>query len=342
LKRMTLGGGAGLAAALLLMLGPMAPASAGSSTPAPTGISLRPAHVNPNHASSYFTLRLAAGARTTQQVLVTNPTAKPVTLLVNPVDGLTGATTGAVYANRGIPTTKAGAWASVSVRSVLVPAHRSLRVAFTVRVPQNASPGDHLAGIAFQNAKITTSTTGFKVREIVRNVIGVLIVVPGPAVFHPRLVSLGIHAVGSTGIGSVLIGLGNNGLALAQPSLTVSLDGPNNYHRTLHRHLDTVLPGDTIVYSYPWPDSLSKGSYDVTATLSGDGATATLQRTVQLGATLAGNIPRPHAAASHSTSFVPALIGGFAAALVMVAIVWLIMRRRFTLGPGPRQRTGTA
>ena len=47
-------------------------------------------------------------------------------------------------------------------------------------------------------------------------------IVPGTATFIPKLSSLGIKQIGATGIGSVTVGLGNSGLALAKPSLAVA------------------------------------------------------------------------------------------------------------------------
>jgi hypothetical protein len=156
----------------------------------------------------------------------------------------------------------------------------------------------------------------------------VLVVVPGPAVFHPRLASLGIHEIGSTGIGSVLVGLGDDGLALGQPHLTVTLSGPKGYHRTLTRALDTVLPGDTVTYPYPWPDRLFKGTYNIKASLTGGGATVSMQRTVTLGTTLAGTKSPPLKAKSGSGIPLWVLFVVLGLAVVIgVGIGWGMRRR---------------
>ena len=328
--------GAGLVLALAPVLSAQ-PAFAGSN-PQPNGISLRPATVNANHPEAYFTIHRGAGQVMHDTVLVTNLATKPVVLLVNPVDGLTGATTGSVYANRGIPVTKAGTWLSVPSGKLSLGPKASLRVPFTVHVPTGASPGDHLAGIAFQNAHATTSSSGFQVKEVVRDVIGVLVVVPGTAGFQPSLVSLGIHEIGSTGIGSVLIGLGDTGRLLAKPVLSVDLHGPNGYHHSLTRQLDTVLPGDTVTYPYAWPDRLVKGTYTIDAALTGGDTTVHLQRTVHLGATLAGNTVPPVAesgSSSRPNALISALIGGLVVALVLGLVMVIVMRRRWRSPVGP-------
>jgi hypothetical protein len=323
--------GAGTVALLVLALTPVAQAATVSPSPSPgppaSGISLRPLHLNPMHPAAYFTLHQAAGRSASGTVLVTNLATVPVTLFVSPVDGLTGLTTGTVYAGRGVPITRAGRWVSVTADAIHLAARSTQRVPFTVAVPVGASPGDHLAGIAFQNARPTTSGNGFKIREIVRNVIGVLVVVPGPAVFHPHLVSLGLGAIGSTGIGAVSVGLGDDGHDFAKPSLTVALSGPGGYHRTMTRQLDTVLPGDTVVFPYPWPDSLAKGTYLVKAFLTGGGVTVTLQKTVQLGVALRGDSPGAHVAKKSGFPW-PTLIAVLVLALVLGLVIGLTMRRR--------------
>ncbi len=187
-----------------------------ASAPAPGAgaeISLQPE--NPSPASpNYFTLHVAPGATVHDAVVVVNHSKAPVSLAVSPVDGLTGQTTGSVYANRQDPVSKAGKWVTPELTALTLPAQSSRTVAFTVTVPADAVPGDHLAGLAVENTVPTESSNGFNIRQILRNVIGVRVIVPGHAVFAPKLTSLGIKQIGATGIASVSVGLGNSGSPL--------------------------------------------------------------------------------------------------------------------------------
>jgi hypothetical protein len=307
--------------------------SAFASPPAASavgGVSLQPLHAGPGSAS-YFTFHAAAGSTISDAVVITNQATTPVDLAVSPVDGLTGQTSGSVYANRQDPVAKAGTWVAPSVAELSLPGQSSRTVSFTVTVPANASPGDHLAGFAVENTNPTTSSNGFAIKEILRSVIGVLVVVPGQATFVPKLSHLDIKQIGQTGIGSVTVGLGNSGLAFAKPSLRVSLKGAAGYNRSITRGLDTVLPGDSISYPFAWPDVLAKGSYDVTATLTGGGKSVSMTQTVILGTTLAGvTHPLPVSIVKQTKSGVQLwelVLVILAGALVFGGVVGTVLRR---------------
>jgi hypothetical protein len=274
-------------------------ASAAFAAPPPVtkagDISIAPEHPS-KESPSYYTLRVKAGTSVTEGLIIANHSDAAINLVVSPVDGLTGQTSGSVYANRQDKVYKAGLWVAPSVTTLVLQPQTQRTVTFMVKVPAGVPAGDHLAGVAVENTVPTTSSNGFAIRQILRNVIGVRVIVPGAATFKPSLKTLGISQIGSTGIGAVDVGLANAGTQLAKPTLAVSLIGPNAYQKKMTRDLDTVLPGDTIKYPFAWPDKLAKGSYDVTATLTGGGTSVTLHSTVQLGAPLKGVTPAKAAA----------------------------------------------
>jgi hypothetical protein len=273
---------------------PAPPASAGF------GIALRPAHADPNDSTTkaYFKPAVAPGETFTDQVIVTNTGDAPVELVVSGVDGLTAPTSGAVYGNRQDPVTKAGTWVSPSAGTVTVAPHAELGVPFTVKVPKDAAAGDHLAGIAFEDAHPTSAGGNFAVTQVVRAVMGVQVMVPGPGAFAVHLDNATLDALPGTKAASVLLTLGNNGARLGKPGLSVALTGPNGYSRTVTRTLDTILPGDTIAYPMAWPDVLQSGDYAITATVTAGpgtapGAASTFHTaSVRLGTAL-GGVPSP-------------------------------------------------
>jgi Bacterial protein of unknown function (DUF916) len=323
-----------------LITGAMPALASAPANPAGAEISLQPE--NPSAASpNYFTLAVAPGATVHDAVIVINRSKAPVSLAVSPVDGLTGQTTGSVYGNRQDTVRKAGKWVTPELRALTLPAQSSRTIAFTVTVPATAVPGDHLAGIAVENTVPTESSNGFNIKQILRNVIGVRVIVPGRAAFSPKLTSLGIEQIGATGIASVSVGLGNSGRALAKPSLDVALRGPSGYSSTITRKLDTVLPGDTVTYPFAWPDILVKGSYDVTATLTGGGTSVTMNRTVVLGTTLAGvTHPLPKTIVKTQKSGMPMwmlLVVGLAVLSILGFGANTVVRRRHR-GPPKQQQ----
>jgi hypothetical protein len=175
-------------------------AAAGTLAPAPVlaagpsgGFSVRPAHVDPADPASraYFKPMVAPGGSFVDQALVGNTSDAPVDLIVSSVDGRTGATSGAVYANREEPATKAGSWVVPNGSFVRVAPHTEMAVGFDVHVPIDATPGDHLAGIAFEDAHPRSSGKGFAWPDTLQpGDYDVLVTVTGgpePVVFRGRI-----------------------------------------------------------------------------------------------------------------------------------------------------------
>jgi hypothetical protein len=271
-------------------IGVLAAAGAPAGAQGVGGFGASPAHPDPADPATraYFKPVIAPGGSLTDQVVVTSTSSKPIRLIVSAVDGRTGQTSGAVYANRQDLVTRAGAWVTPAVSSLTLAAHSQQVVDFTVRVPAAAVPGDHLAGLAFENADPTTSGGKFGVTEVVRTVVGVEITVPGPAASHVRLSGLSLAALPGLRYATLTIHIGDDGRKLVKPVLTVSLTGPSGYHRTLHRALDTILPGDTIAYPFVWPDNLAAGDYVAKVTAANGSEREVETATLHLGAALKG------------------------------------------------------
>lgn len=263
-----------------------------AATPEAGGIGLAPAHFDPNtpRTRAYFIHDVAPGQSYSDTVIVTNTGTSSIDLHVNAVDALTGVTTGAVYANRQDPVRRWGAWVSPSTSDVTAPPQSRTPVDFTVHVPADAQPGDHLAGIAFENAHPQAAGGTLSVTTVTRSVIGVLTKVDGVAGIHFHIDQVRFAPLAADQQASVVVSLGNDGLALAKPNLQVALSGPNGYQRTVNMVLDTVLPGDTIAYPMPWPEQLAAGTYQATATAGASGMTSptTMTSTVTLASALIG------------------------------------------------------
>jgi WxL Interacting Protein, peptidoglycan binding domain len=249
----------------LLLLAVLAPAAANAA--AGGGFSIRPGHVEAGSPASraYFDRTVAPGGTFSDDVVVANPSGSPITLLVYPVDGLTGQTTGSVYANRGQPLRRAGAWVTPASSSITVPAGTQLDVPFTVRVPSAATAGDHLAGIAFEEATAQVSTGSFRIRQVIREVIGVLVRVPGPAAPWLRVGTLALQTLPGSGLAAVQVPLANAGGALCKPRLAVSIVSRRGTER-LVRQLDTVLPHDAVDYPFVLRHGLPPATYSLSAT----------------------------------------------------------------------------
>lgn len=302
------------------------------------GFSVRPSHFNPNDPATraYFIETAKPGQTISDTVVVNNTGPTTIQLRVYPVDGLTGATSGAVYSDAHDPLTKAGRWVTPSVNFLTVPAGGSRVVSFAVQVPAGTSPGDHLAGIAAENAHPQRSPGRFSITEIVRTVVGILVEVPGAAHAQAALTGMHLAALPGTKVPSVVVQLGNSGLKLCKPEVAVTLAGAQGVQPTVTRQLDTVLPGDSIPYPLPWPRPLASGSYASSATVTGCGTPVTYRELTRLGGSLSGTAANPNGLSLGSTRgganaswMAVAAVAGLGLLIGLAALfLWLILARR--------------
>ena len=257
------------------------------------GFGVRPAHPDPRNPATraYFIIHARGGSTRHEAVIVTNGGTKPLVLEVDPVDGLTGVTSGVVYANRGVAIHGAGAWVTPAVRRVTVAPRSVTSVGFSVTVPRFARPGDHVGGIAFEALEPTKSGSSFTVTVVVRTVVGIEFEVPGPARPQVRIYSLALAPLPGTTVPSAVVTLEDVGRKLCHPQLAVALTGRDATTRATQT-LGTILPGDRIAYPFRWPGALGEGRYDVSATSTGCGP-AVVTHTIA-----AFNLPRTRAGSS--------------------------------------------
>ncbi len=291
-----------VAASGLCALAVVAPGAHAVAAPADGNATFSVSPANPDPADpltrAYFRPVVMPGASVDEAVTVADTGDTPVDLLVYPVDGVTGTTSGTVYANRADPRVRAGVWLTSSVSSVSIAPHQRRLVGFRVAVPSTAGPGDHVAGIAFEDAH-PTRAAGQSVTEVIREVIGVQLRVPGPGQFHLHIDRAMFAVPPATPAVAVIVRLGNDGNRLGQAHLAIDLRGPDGYRYTLNRQLDTILPDDTIDYPVVWPQRLASGFYTVAVTEGGPGG-ATFTTATSLGATTGARAVAPTASRAGS------------------------------------------
>lgn len=261
--------------------------------------SVRPAEFNAADpvTRAYFKLHLGSGHAYSGNVVVHNSASTPVTLYVYPVDGLTGVTSGAVYGNHSDHLRGAGRWLTPGASEITMRPHSQRLVPFTVHVPASTSAGDHLAGLAVEDAAPSHIPGRFSIVEIFRVVIGVEIKVPGTAGRDIQLTGLGLHALPGTRNATIVVHMRNAGGLMCKPVLSIGLRGATG-RSIVTRTLDTVLPGDSIAYPFIWPTAVSTGDYTASVHATGCGRAASLQSALRAGRPLIGNTEPAHAAAA--------------------------------------------
>jgi hypothetical protein len=262
--------------ALLIAL-PLALATASAaSADGEAGFSLRPTSPEPGRPATqaYFIHELAAGGTASDELLVLNSGVTELTLDLYGVDAVTGATTGAVYTNRGAAPSGAGAWLRLPVARLMVPPRSTARVPFEVRAPADARAGQYLGGIAAQPvgggvaAPVEPSAGArrgqFTLTTETRAVVAVAVTVPGP--LERRLSTTEVRVLAGPGGARLAVGVRNDGNVLLKPRgelvLRDAADGePGALRARLPLEMDTILPGGAAELTVPWPKELPAGPY---------------------------------------------------------------------------------
>lgn len=247
-------------------------------------------------APSYFDLRAKPGERITQSVVMWNSSKQPIRLLIDGVDGVTGTTSGAVYANRDDDRSETSRWIRPSDRRVTLEPGERRKLDFLVRVADEARPGEHLGGLAFQNAHEVTSGSKFAVRQVLRVVLGVHVTIPGGAPARAELGSVALQALPGTQVPAAVLALRNAGELQCKPVVRVALKG-GGQQRSVRQQLDTILPGDAIAFPLPLRGRLPAGTYNTTTAVDGCGPHQESTSALTLATSLSGRAPQPTAAA---------------------------------------------
>jgi archaeosine-15-forming tRNA-guanine transglycosylase len=241
---------------------------------------------------SYFVIDAGPGSIAQRSVVIVNGTKKTKTLIVDGVDGLTGQTTGVVYANRDQRHLEASRWVRPAKRVVHVKPGTTKRMRFTVRVPQNVRPGDHVAGLAFEDRHVSKTKSRFSVKQVIRVVVGVQIHVSGGTPGQASVGGMSLQAQPGTKVATTIVQLTNDGDKLCKPTLAVTLAPKDGAPRTVEKKLDTILPKDTIDYPMQFDGRVDSGTYAATAKVKDCGEERSGAATVRLGSSLDGSSPR--------------------------------------------------
>jgi hypothetical protein len=138
---------------------------------------------------SYFKLSLAHGGLAhAGTVSLRNPTRRRMRVALDPVDGKTINTLGSTY---GLPRSHVrgpAGWVQLGRRKLTLAPGETVAVPVSVVVPDTATPGDYLSGVAVeqlgQQAR-STARRGVSAASVVRYAIGVETSLPGPR--HPLI-----------------------------------------------------------------------------------------------------------------------------------------------------------
>ncbi|MEU9300270.1 DUF916 domain-containing protein [Streptomyces sp. NPDC048269] len=219
---------------------------------------------------AYFFHQGEAGTTVQDSATILNSSDKELTFQVFATDAV-NTPVGGAFALLPVETgpKDVGAWIALppeTATTVTVPAKGRKDVPFTVKVPADATPGDHVGGIVALNTAVEGVQQEGKVQVGVKRSVGARLYfrVPGP--LTPGLSVEDVKVSRSAPLlpwvrnarATVSYALVNRGNVVVEPKVTVSAEGlfgREVLNRPARELKLVLLPGRRIELSEPWPDA---------------------------------------------------------------------------------------
>ena len=232
-------------------------------------------------ARPYFYLSADPGQTIRDKVVVANKTAKPLTFRLYAADAYNTARDGG-FAVRTVTETMrgVGAWAKPAKSRVIVPAHKTVTVPFTLHVPEGAEPGDHPGALVALDERVDKGDGSLALG--VQRAVGARVYL---RVSGPTLPALAVEHVHVSHHQPLVPGLGdsdatisytlhNTGNVTLDPKVTLKaqgLFGRTLLTRGLTRIPAELLPGQRVKLTEPWKGAPQLDWGDITLTASAPG-----------------------------------------------------------------------
>ncbi|MFD0270360.1 DUF916 domain-containing protein [Streptomyces sp. NPDC127106] len=219
---------------------------------------------------AYFFHQGVAGTTISDSVTIVNSSDRERTFRVFATDAVNTPVGGAFALLPADRTPRdVGAWVALAPQAastVTVPARGRLDLPFTVRVPQDAAPGDHVGGIVALGTEVEGIQQDGKVQVGVKRQVGARLYfrVPGP--LAPGLSVEDVRVRRSAPLlpwvrkarATVSYALVNRGNVVIEPRVAVraeGLFGRTVLDRPAREQRLVLLPGQRIGLTEPWPDA---------------------------------------------------------------------------------------
>lgn len=225
--------------------------------------------------AAYFDYTLEPGASISDAAVVLNDAAQPLTLRLYAGDAATATNGGTTFAGPTEVRSGTRSWLASSVTSVDVPARGRVAVPFTVRVPADATAGDHIAGWVVEAPPSQIAGAGVNAQIVQRAGVAVVVTIPGP---KSQKLAIGTACLNQeSGSNYLQWPMANEGNAITRATGTLTLKaatGQELFSRPVE--IGAVLPGDTSTLRLDSPAAIGPGSYVANLALAlGDGARVT-------------------------------------------------------------------
>ncbi|HTA04055.1 MAG TPA: hypothetical protein VK802_26990 [Streptosporangiaceae bacterium] len=213
----------------------------------------------PDHRSTFNYANVKPGSTISDHVAVINRSSQSVAFTIYATDA-TGTTQSdaLILLPAGKQPTQIGAWAkfsrNIAQLSVIIPGDKGVIEPFTINVPRNASPGDHVGAMLGQVTVVRKTRSGTSFNESQRIAVPILLRVIGPlhAGLRVESVSVGYHGGFNPlndGQATVTFTVQNTGNVLLGGSQGVSVSGLFGAATARQKSLPVVLPGDAVKFT---------------------------------------------------------------------------------------------
>lgn len=212
-----------------------------------------------------FAFDAPPGATVRDSVRISNLTGAPITFRVYGADAYnTPRDAGFALRPPEVKPRDVGAWISLKSSSPKIPAHGAKEIPFTVKVPANATPGEHIGGVVALNTAIESVQRDGGARVGIRRAVAarVYLRVAGPLTPGLRADGLGVARTeplvpfARHERGTIRYTVVNTGNQRISPTARVRATGVFGHEikRWPDQRLPEILPGERTEITLPWDD----------------------------------------------------------------------------------------
>lgn len=252
----------------VLVCGAFAPSASAQGTPDASGTPevdstprfvLRPVD---GHDGAYFTVNAQAGTTTELTAVLGNVGEVPLDLRTYAADAVVLVNGGFGLMDEDAEQTGATTWIDWEAETFSFEPGEGIERSFTVTIPEDAEPGEYIAGISLQTAEPLEIEGSTMFNQIIRKAVAVFIIVEGETTASFELGEPEI--ITTTGGSRLEVPVINTGDVLVRPQGTVTLtnaDGREVFSADIS--MGSVYAGFDTVISVPLDSSLAGNEYQI-------------------------------------------------------------------------------